>query len=188
MSFIELFIIAISLAMDAFAVAISNGLSMPKVKISHAIKFGLFFGIFQFMMPLIGYFLASSFSEYIKAFDHWIAFILLAIIGGNMIKESFSDEEKEVSEASIMSIKNMTLLAIATSIDALAVGVTFALVGDGNIFFSCAVIGVVAFILSYIGVILGKKISCLFKSYAERIGGLVLIFIGVKILIEHLFF
>lgn len=190
MSVIELFVVAVSLAMDAFAVSVSNGLMLPKIRIRHAVTFGAFFGVFQFMMPLIGYFLASSFSTYITAFDHWIAFVLLALIGGNMIKESFSDEkgDSESAQANIMSVKNLTMLAIATSIDALAVGVTFALVDSGNIWFSCGVIGIVAFILSYIGVMLGKKISGVFQSYAERVGGCVLIIIGLKILIEHLFF
>ena len=190
MSFIELFVIAVSLAMDAFAVSISNGLMLPKIRIRHAVTFGAFFGVFQFIMPLIGYFLASSFSEYITAFDHWIAFILLALIGGNMIKESFSEEEEnaEEAQANIMSVKNLTVLAIATSIDALAVGVTYALVDSGNIWFSCTVIGVVAFVISYIGVMLGKKISGMFQTYAERVGGCVLVIIGLKILIEHLFF
>lgn len=190
MSFIELFFIAVSLAMDAFAVSVSNGLILPKIRIRHAVIFGAFFGVFQFFMPLLGYFLASSFSEYITAFDHWIAFILLAIIGGNMIKESFSDEENidKKTQSDILSFKNLTMLAIATSIDALAVGVTFALVDSGSIWFSCSIIGIVAFVLSYIGVMLGKKISGVFQSYAERVGGFVLVIIGVKILIEHLFF
>ena len=190
MSFIELFFIAVSLAMDAFAVSVSNGLLLPKIRIRHAVTFGAFFGVFQFIMPLLGYFLASSFSAYITAFDHWIAFILLAIIGGNMIKESFSadDEDTDEIQANIMSVKNLTMLAVATSIDALAVGVTFALVDSGNIWVSCSVIGIVAFVLSYIGVMLGKKISGVFQTYAERVGGCVLIIIGLKILIEHLFF
>lgn len=189
MNILELFFIAVSLAMDAFAVSVSNGLMLPKIRIWHAVIFGLFFGVFQFIMPLAGYILASSFSTYIEAFDHWIAFILLAIIGGNMIKESFSDDENAADvQANIMSFKNLTMLAVATSIDALAVGVTFAIVDRGNIWISCSVIGIVAFILSYIGVMLGKKISGVFQSYAERIGGAVLIIIGLKILIEHLFF
>ncbi len=187
MSFLELLIIAVSLAMDAFAVSVSNGLMLPKIRIRHALVFGLFFGVFQFFMPLIGYFLASRFSTYIQSFDHWIAFILLALIGGNMIRESFSDEDDDI-QANIMSFKNLTMLAIATSIDALAVGVTFALVDSGNIWFSCSVIGIVAFILSCIGVMLGKKISGVFQTYAARVGGAVLIIIGLKILIEHLFF
>lgn len=189
MGFIELFAIAVSLAMDAFAVSVSNGLMLPKIKVKHAVTFGAFFGVFQFVMPVIGYFLASSFSKYITAFDHWIAFVLLAFIGGNMIKESFSDDDDEkTTKDNIMSFKNLTILAIATSIDALAVGVTFAFVDSGNIWFSSTVIGVVAFVISYAGVMLGKKISGVFQSYAERVGGCVLVIIGLKILIEHLFF
>lgn len=189
MNILELFFVAVSLAMDAFAVSVSNGLMLPKIRIRHAVTFGLFFGVFQFIMPLVGYFLASSFSTYIEVFDHWIAFILLSIIGSNMIKESFSyDENAATVQANIMSFKNLTMLAIATSIDALAVGVTFAIVESGNIWISCSVIGIVAFILSYLGVMLGKKISGVFQSYAERIGGIVLIIIGLNILIEHLFF
>lgn len=190
MSFFELFVVAVSLAMDAFAVAVSNGLMLPKIRVRHAFVFGMFFGVFQFLMPLIGYFLASRFSAYIESVDHWIAFVLLALIGGNMIKESFSDDEEDIQDkqANIMSVKNLTMMAIATSIDALAVGVTFALVPSGNIWVSCGVIGIVAFVLSYIGVMLGKKISGVFQSYAERVGGIVLVIIGLKILIEHLFF
>lgn len=187
MSFIELFFIAVSLAMDAFAVSVSNGLLLPKIRIRNAVTFGLYFGAFQFAMPLVGYLLASSFSVYIEAFDHWIAFILLAIIGINMIKESFSEEEKD-NQKEVMSPKNLITLAIATSIDALAVGVTFAIVPSVNIWISCSVIGIVAFVLSYIGVMLGKKISGVFQSYAERVGGYILVIIGLKILIEHLFF
>ncbi len=188
MGFAELFFIAVSLAMDAFAVSVSNGLMLPEIKKRHAVTFGSFFGVFQFMMPLIGFLLASSFSRYITAFDHWIAFILLALIGGNMIRESFSEEETAVSQENILSVGNLTMLAVATSIDALAVGVTFALVDSGSIWFNCLVIGIVAFALSYIGVMLGKKISGVFQSYAARVGGAVLIIIGLKILIEHLFF
>lgn len=190
MSFIELFFVSVSLAMDAFAVSVSNGLMLPKIKIRHAIIFGSFFGGFQFIMPLIGYALASRFAQYIVSFDHWIAFILLAIIGGGMIKDSFSEEEASAAqtESKIMSASNLTALAIATSIDALAVGVTLALMPGTNIWFSCLVIGIVAFVISYIGVMLGKKISGVFQSYAARVGGCVLIIIGLKILIEHLFF
>ncbi len=190
MGFIELFFVAVSLAMDAFAVSVSNGLMLPKIKIKHAVIFGGFFGFFQFIMPLIGYALASRFSQYIVSFDHWIAFLLLAIIGGGMIKDSFEQNEAsaEQTESKIMSFGNLTSLAIATSIDALAVGVTLALMPGTNIWFSCFVIGIVAFVISYIGVMLGKKISGVFQSYAARIGGCVLIIIGIKILIEHIFF
>lgn len=189
MSFIELLLIAISLAMDAFAVSISNGLILPNVKKRDGVTFGLYFGIFQFFMPIIGYFLGSKLTKYVQQFDHWIAFILLAIIGLNMIKESFSeDEDNSPKEHEILNFKNMTMLAIATSIDALAVGVTFAFIGNMDILFACSVIGIVAFILSYFGLMIGKKIGTYFKTYAERIGGLVLLGMGIKILIQHLFF
>ena len=190
MSFLELLLIAFSLAMDAFAVAVSNGLALRTISIKHIFKFGIYFGFFQFLMPVIGFFLASRFSEYIVSFDHWVAFVLLAFIGGNMIKESFSKDEdsEDISEEKIMSFKNLVTLAIATSIDALAVGVTFALIPGYNIWFSAGVIGVIAFICSGLGVLLGKNISGVFQAYAERIGGTVLVFMGLKILIQHLFF
>lgn len=199
MSFLEIFLIAVSLAMDALAVSVSNGLMLQKIRLRHAVAHGGFFGVFQFFMPLIGFLGASLFSRYIQAFDHWVAFILLALIGGNMIKESFEkDEEGNAvikSEAEIMAVKNLTLLAIATSIDALAVGVTFAMEGISagfdtgiNIWSACFVIGIVAFVLSFVGVMVGKKIGSFFKAYAERVGGCVLILIGLKILITALFF
>lgn len=189
MSFIELLLISVSLAMDAFAVSVSNGLVLPNVKKRNAVTFGLYFGLFQFFMPLIGYFLGNKLTKYIQQFDHWIAFILLGIIGFNMIKESFSEDEDDMpKEKEILKVKNLTMLAIATSIDALAVGVTFAFIGNMNILFACSVIGIVAFILSYAGLMIGKKIGPYFKTYAERIGGLVLIGMGIKILIQHIFF
>ena len=189
MSFIELFLIAVSLAMDAFAVSVSNGLILPNVKKRNAVTFGLYFGLFQFFMPIIGYFLGNKLTKYVQQFDHWIAFILLCIIGFNMIKESFSEDEEDVpKEKEILKVKNMTMLAIATSIDALAVGVTFAFIGNMNIVFACSVIGIVAFILSYAGLMIGKKIGPFFKTYAERIGGLVLVGMGIKILVQHIFF
>ena len=189
MSYIELFLIAVSLAMDAFAVSVSNGLILPNVKKRNAVTFGLYFGLFQFFMPIIGYFLGNKLTKYVQQFDHWIAFILLGIIGFNMIKESFSEDEEDVpKEKEILKVKNMTMLAIATSIDALAVGVTFAFIGNMNIVFACSVIGIVAFILSYAGLMIGKKIGPFCKTYAERIGGLVLVGMGIKILVQHIFF
>lgn len=189
MSFIELFLIAVSLAMDAFAVSVSNGLILPNVKKRNAVTFGLYFGLFQFFMPIIGYFLGNKLTKYVQQFDHWIAFTLLGIIGFNMIKESFSEDEEDApKEKEILKVKNMTMLAIATSIDALAVGVTFAFIGNMNIVFACSVIGIVAFILSYAGLMIGKKIGPFFKTYAERIGGLVLVGMGIKILVQHIFF
>lgn len=192
MNFFAVFLIAISLAMDAFAVSISNGLALSKVKPMHAVKFGLFFGIFQFIMPLIGYLCSKNFSGAIEEFDHWIAFILLVLIGGKMFIETFKNDDISVANKDevILSFKNLTVLAIATSIDALAVGVSFAFVGEGKglgILEASAIIGIVAFVLSFIGAMLGRKIGDLFQKNAERIGGLILIGIGCKILIEHLF-
>lgn len=187
MDLLTIFLIAVGLAMDAFAVSISNGLLLNKINFISAFKFGFYFGSFQFIMPIAGWFAAREFSNQIKAFDHWVAFILLVIIGGKMFFETFNGEESLNirSEKNILSASNLTVLAIATSIDALAVGVSFALT-DTNIFYSSIIIGLVAFTLSFIGVLLGKKIGSLFKKNAERLGGLILIVIGVKILLEHL--
>ena len=192
MTFLEVFLIAIGLAMDAFAVSISNGIVIKNVRFKHAIKFGIFFGFFQFIMPVIGWLCARNFKEAIESFDHWIAFILLLIIGGKMFIESFKAEEDEDSvktDGDDVSFYNMIILAIATSIDALAVGVSFAFLDSSNglnIWVSSIIIGIVAFVISYAGIYLGKKIGNLIQKNAERIGGIILISIGVKILIEHL--
>ncbi|MBP0960487.1 MAG: manganese efflux pump, partial [Oscillospiraceae bacterium] len=154
MSFSELLLIAIGLSMDAFAVAVCKGLSVGKTKVRHYIITGLWFGGFQALMPFLGYLLGTTFEKYIVAFDHWIAFILLSVIGINMIKEGFSKEENETDAS--FSFKNMLLLAIATSIDALAVGVTFALLPDVNIFHAVSLIGMTTFILSAIGIKIGS--------------------------------
>ncbi len=189
MNIVELFLLAVSLSMDAFAVSISNGLVMPCVKKRYAAVFGLYFGFFQFIMPLIGYALSVHFSLLIKNFDHWIAFALLVAIGGNMIKESFSKEEDSAPDVlKILCPKNMLLLAVATSIDALAVGVSFACLQNTNIIFSCAVIGIVTFSFSFCGLLLGKKAGSYLKQYATRTGGIILTAIGIKILVQHLFF
>ncbi len=186
MSIVEIIFISISLAMDAFAVSISNGMLLEKIKAKYAIKFGIFFGFFQFIMPIIGYYLTNLLGKQILNFDHWIAFILLNIIGFKMIIETFKQEENNISDdKNILSIKNLIVLAIATSIDALAVGVSFSVI-KVNIFMPSLIIGIVAFIFSFVGVLIGKKISSLFSKNAERIGGLILIIIGFKILIEHL--
>lgn len=187
MGILEIIFIAFGLAMDAFAVSISNGLLLKKININSAVKFGLFFGGFQFIMPVIGYFCGKIFSSSIERFDHWIAFILLNIIGIKMIMETFKEDEDNVyDDKNILSIKNLTVLAIATSIDALAVGVSFAVI-KVSIFKASIIIGIVAFMLSFLGVIIGKKIGSMFSKNAERIGGFILIFIGFKILLEHLF-
>ena len=185
MSLIELFLLAAGLSMDAFAVSVCKGLSMQKMRAKHALVIGLYFGGFQALMPWIGYMLGIRFQGAIKAYDHWIAFILLGIIGFNMVKESM-DNETESCDASI-DVKTMLILAIATSIDALAVGVTFAFL-DVRILQAVSFIGCTTFILSVIGVKVGTVFGVLYKSKAERTGGIILILIGLKILIEHLFF
>ena len=183
MSLAELFLIAVGLSMDAFAVSVCKGLSMPKLNKKHAVIIGLYFGGFQALMPLIGYFLGSHFKDAITSFDHWIAFILLVIIGGNMVKESREKDEDEL-DASI-DVKTMLVLAIATSIDALAVGVTFAFL-QVQIVPAVSFIGVTTFCLSVIGVAVGHYFGMKYKSRAELAGGIILILMGCKILIEHL--
>lgn len=185
MDLLSLIFTGIGLAMDASAVSIVKGMSLPNEKIkNYALKLGLAFGIFQGLMPLIGYLAGSTFSGYIQSVDHWVAFILLALIGLNMIKES--REEKENEEVSDLSLKVILLLAIATSIDALAVGVSFAFL-KVNIVLACSIIAIVTFILSFICVMVGKRLGSLFQKYAEIFGGIILMMIGAKILIEHLF-
>lgn len=187
MSVVELFILAVGLSMDAFAVAICKGLCMRKVTIKKAGIVGLYFGIFQAGMPLIGYILGSQFSDKISSIDHWIAFILLSLIGISMIKEALEkNEENECStEEAELSFKNMSILAIATSIDALAVGVTFAFLRV-NIVSAVSFIGVTTLILSMIGVKIGNIFGVKYKSKAELFGGIILILMGMKILLEHL--
>ena len=187
MSWIELFILAVGLSMDAFAVAVCKGLSMKKITFKKAAIVGAYFGIFQAGMPLIGYLLGTQFQEKISAWDHWIAFILLGLIGFNMIKESFEkedcDEDKEMQAS--LSFKNMSVLAIATSIDALAVGVMFAFI-KVNIVSAVSFIGVVTFTLSMVGVKIGNLFGMKYKSKAELAGGCILVLMGIKILLEHL--
>ncbi|MGL4791449.1 MAG: manganese efflux pump MntP family protein [Anaerotignaceae bacterium] len=185
MGFISVFLIAVGLAMDAFAVSVSNGIAIKKFRVSDGIKMGMFFGVFQFLMPIIGWLLGSSVRVYIEAFDHWIAFGLLGIIGGNMIKEAMSDEEEEEEKEFVLSPKKLTVQAVATSIDALAVGISFAVL-DVDIVSSATIIGVVCFVISFIGADLGKKLGGLFKERAEIVGGIILICIGLKILLEHI--
>lgn len=183
MGLVELFVLAVGLSMDAFAVSICKGLSLGKIRVKHMCIAGAWFGGFQALMPLIGYYLGSVFSHIITTYDHWIAFVLLAIIGGNMIKESL-DKDEEKADAS-MSVKSMFLLAVATSIDALAVGVTFAFL-DVNIIPAVSFIGIITFICSALGVKIGSIFGTKYKSKAEFFGGTVLIIIGLKILLEGL--
>ena len=185
MSLIELFLLAAGLSMDAFAVSVCKGLSMQKMRAKHALVIGLYFGGFQALMPWIGYMLGIRFQGAIKAYDHWIAFILLGIIGFNMVKESM-DNETESCDASI-DVKTMLILAIATSIDALAVGVTFAFL-QMSLIPAVSTIGITTFVISVLGVKIGNVFGMKYKSKAEFAGGVILILIGGKILMEHLFF
>lgn len=182
MSIWELFVLAVGLSMDACAVSICKGLSVPKVKFRHMLICGLYFGGFQALMPAIGYLLGVNLQSLIASIDHWIAFVLLSIIGINMIRESRAEEEKLDSS---FGFRAMLPLAIATSIDALAVGVTFAFL-QVNIVAAVLFIGVITFVLSALGVRLGSAVGAKWKNRAEFVGGLILILMGIKILIEHL--
>ena len=182
MGFIELFLIAVGLSMDAFAVSVCKGLSVKKVGVKHAALAGLYFGGFQFLMPVIGYLLGFRFENIIQNVDHWIAFVLLAFIGGNMIKESFSKAEEMNDD---FGIKTMLIMAVATSIDALAVGITFAFL-EVQILPAAGLIGVTTFLLSFAGIYIGNVFGARYKSKAELAGGIILVLIGVKILLEHL--
>ena len=184
MSTYELFIIAVGLSMDALAVAICKGLSMAKMSWKKGIIVGLWFGGFQALMPLIGYLLGAQFESKITAFDHWIAFILLGLIGGNMIREGVSGDEEKTDDS--VSIKSMLPLAIATSIDALAVGVSFSMVElTVPIYAAAALIGCTTFAISVAGVFVGNLFGARYKNRAEFVGGAILILIGLKILLEH---
>lgn len=183
MGLLELFIIAVGLSMDAFAVAICKGLSVRTLRPRHAVITGLYFGGFQALMPLIGFLLGVQFQSLITSVDHWIAFVLLALIGGNMIRESRDTDEENLSDS--FSFATMLPLAVATSIDALAVGVTFAFL-QVDIVPAVCFIGVTTFVLSCIGVKAGNMFGAKYKSRAELFGGVVLILMGLKILLEHL--
>ncbi len=183
MGLAEIFILAVGLAMDAFAVAVCKGLSINKINFKIPLIVGLWFGAFQALMPLIGYFLGVQFSDKIAAVDHWIAFILLGLIGANMLKEAFSKEEDKADAS--LSPMAMLPLAVATSIDALAVGVTLAFL-NVNVTIAVACIGIVTFIISALGVKIGNVFGAKYKSKAEITGGVILIILGIKILAEHL--
>lgn len=185
MSIVELFVIAVGLSMDAFAVAVCKGLSVTKLENKHMLITGLWFGGFQGLMPLVGYLLGSTFEKYITPVDHWVAFVLLGIIGINMIKEGLSKEEECCEDASF-SVKTMFVMAVATSIDALAVGITFALLPDVNICAAVLFIGIITFLLSCVGIKIGNIFGVKFKSKADISGGVILVLMGAKILLEHL--
>ena len=185
--FFELFLIGIGLSMDAFAVAICKGLGMERINKRDTLLLALFFGGFQALMPLTGYLLGSRFASYIERWDHWIAFVLLCFIGGSMIRESRSEEDEEEMDASFRP-KEMLTMAVATSIDALAVGVSFAFLGmgQGEILSAAGLIAATTFVFSAVGVSVGSVFGSRFKSKAELCGGVILILIGLKILLEHL--
>lgn len=186
MGFWELFLIGVGLSADAFSVSVCKGLNMRKLNMVHAYVIALFFGAFQAIMPLIGYLLGTSFSQYIETFDHWIAFALLAFIGGKMVIEAIKEKDGEEEEKTdTLKIGELVVLAVATSIDALAVGITFAFL-NVSIYFAILIIGVTTFALSLGGVLLGNRFGAKYKNKAEIAGGVILILIGLKILLEHL--
>ena len=183
MSAVELLLLSIGLAMDAFAVSVCKGISMKKMNWKKAIIIGLYFGGFQALMPTIGYFLGSAFQSLITSIDHWIAFILLGIIGGGMIKEAFEDDKENVNDD--VGFKTMIILAIATSIDALAVGITFAFL-NANLILAVSLIGIITVVISVIGTKIGNRFGDKYERKAEMVGGIILIFLGIKILLEHI--
>ena len=187
MGIVELLLTAIALSMDAFAVSVCKGLGMRRMRYDQALVISLYFGVFQALMPLIGWLLGTSFSRYIQAFDHWIAFVLLAFLGGKMLWDVFHEKEDGEQESAELRLDHLELfmLAIATSIDALAVGIAFACL-DVNIWSSISIIGVTTLVISFAGVWIGNRFGNRFQKKAEIAGGLVLILIGVKILAEHL--
>ena len=184
MSALELFILAIGLSMDAFAVAVCKGLSTQRLCPRHYLIVGAWFGGFQALMPMIGYFLGSRFSNAIQSVDHWVAFILLSLIGANMIREALSGDEDAGRDSGSLSFKTMLILAVATSIDALAAGITFAFL-DVNIVGAVSIIGCTTCIVSMAGVKVGSVFGTKYKSKAELTGGVMLILLGLKILLEH---
>lgn len=183
MGIIELIVLSIGLAMDAFAVSICKGLSMPRMKWKNAIIIGAYFGYFQALMPALGYLLGFNFQDRISNIDHWVAFILLGVIGINMIKEAIS-KDNDVHNDSV-KFKDMIVLAIATSIDALAVGITFAFL-NVNLILAISLIGIITFIISVLGVKVGNIFGDKYEKKAEFMGGIILILLGIKILLEHL--
>lgn len=183
MSLFTIFTLAVGLSMDAFAVAICKGLAMKKASLKNMVIIGIWFGGFQALMPAIGYLLGVQFQDKITAIDHWIAFVLLGLIGANMIKEALSKEEECADDS--LAFRTMLLLAVATSIDALAIGITFAFL-KVNLLIAVSMIGITTFILSMIGVKVGNVFGTKYKSKAELAGGIILILLGCKILLEHL--
>lgn len=187
MGFVELLLIAVGLSMDAFAVSICKGLCMKRLNLKQALIIGLFFGVFQAGMPLVGWFLGKQFETYITPIDHWIAFILLAFIGAKMLFDAFHEDDEQLScpADGKLDYKELTMMAIATSIDALAVGITFVFL-QVSIVPAVSLIGITTFVLSVGGVVLGYRVGSRYEKPAAIVGGVVLILIGLKILLEHL--
>lgn len=185
MGIFELLLLSIGLGMDAFAVSVCKGISMKKMDWKKACIVGLYFGGFQVLMPVIGYFFGTSFQSIITNIDHWVAFVLLGIIGGKMIQEAFQKDNDEEEYSSDVSVKTMLILSVATSIDALAVGITFAFL-NVNLLLAITFIGLITFVLSVVGTKIGNRFGDKYKGKAEFIGGIILILIGFKILFEHL--
>ena len=183
MDFVTLLTLAVGLAMDAFAVSICKGLAMREKVLKKGIIVGLWFGGFQALMPTIGFFLGTQFKDQITSIDHWVAFVLLGLIGINMVKEALSNEEEQADDS--IAVKEMFMLAVATSIDALAVGITFAFL-NVHIVSAASIIGVCTFLISFAGVKIGNIFGTKYKSKAELAGGIILILLGFKILFEHL--
>ena len=186
MGFWELLLLAVGLSMDAFAVSICKGLAAKRASLKNMLLCGLWFGGFQALMPLVGYYLGSLFTDVIKAVDHWVAFVLLVLIGANMIREACSKKEEDAAEEADFSFRTMLVMAVATSIDALAVGISLAMAGNVNIWTSILLIGVTTCLLSMIGVKVGSIFGDRFEKKAELAGGVILIVLGIKILLEHL--
>ncbi len=183
----ELLLLAVGLSMDAFAVSVCKGLAMKKATLKAELICGVWFGGFQALMPTIGFFLGTLFAEAIESIDHWVAFVLLVIIGLNLMKEAFSAEEDSCDgQDADLSVKTMFLMAVATSIDALAVGISLAMVGNVNIFLAALFIGICTCILSAVGVKIGNVFGCRYEKKAQMVGGAILILLGFKILLEHL--
>ena len=183
MGLIEVIIIGIGVAMDAFAVSICKGLSLKKINLKRSLIVAVYFSIFQAIMPLLGFFLGSTFENFITDIDHWLAFVLLSIIGVNMLRDAFSKEKEDFNDK--IDFKTMSLLGIATSIDALAVGITFAFLKT-NIWLNILIIGLITFVITFIGVNIGNRFGNKHEKGAQIFGGFILILIGVKILLEHL--
>lgn len=185
MNLTEVFLIGIGLSMDAFAVSVCKGLKARTFKLNHCFIIALFFGVFQALMPTLGYLLGSRFADKVNAFAPWIAFFLLCIIGGNMIKEACSSDDTSGNSFDRLDLKELFLMAIATSIDAFAVGISFALMGEINLTVSILLIGITTFAISFAGVVIGNKFGVKYKEKAEIAGGIILILIGLKLLLER---